>query len=129
MKFKVFYYSTYSRFNWIHLVQQICKASRPFKRTILLCFANQASQLLSPLNWKKIFQTFSVMEKRNRRMQRDLVNKEGVPVTLSLNHELFARQHASCVQGYLPKQIWASFSVFSRWFFLVECSVTLHSTS
>lgn len=41
MQFVIFYYRAYFPLNWIHLLQQTCDTSRPFK--FLSCCANQVS--------------------------------------------------------------------------------------
>ena len=116
---KIFYYSTYSPLNWIHLLQRTCNVSRPFKKMFLLALQTRPPQLLLPPRWKKIYDLlnfFSVEERDDSRTEPNLVNKGGVLVIQTLNHEFFAWQHEICVQGRCPaktKHLWIAFRVFS----------------
>lgn len=89
------------------------------KKMFLLALQTRPPQLLLPPRWKKIYDLlnfFSVEERDDSRTEPNLVNKGGVLVIQTLNHEFFAWQHEICVQGRCPaktKHLWIAFRVFS----------------
>lgn len=92
-----------------------CATPLDFSKNILSCSANPSLiQNLIPL--KLVFN----WERHDSRMELDLMNKEDVPVIRTVNHDLFAYQHAFCIQGHCStntKHPWnLSASAFHKFF-------------